>query len=349
MKDQLRPSPHHKPRRVGTNLSYVALLIVSYVVVLLTASYCIGYLAGLSFSTKDISTFVISKTLSNPQPAAEKSSDRQQSRPATQCADPVPTELVRQTVIDEVYNGESPYEDFNPSHISLSIPTKRIKGWESYGAIYKSLIHKVRPNTIIKFNSFFGASATYMANLTSQLGLKTQILCFDDFHGRQGDLFEDIAMPNGGVMNLDQFMQNVISQNASNSILPVPLSTTVALERLCELGIYGDLIEVDAGHDFNSAWSDINTAYKLLRPGGVLFGHNYFASYYNRGVRQAVRAHSATSNPALLKQTIAIPIQAGRDDKKFHNNEFSQRIGHSIHLNPKPNITTAITAVDTGI
>jgi len=296
MKDQQQPSSHHNPTGAGTNLfsrsnrspaSYVV-LIVLYVVVL-TASYCVGYLAGSSFNTKDISTFVISKTLSNPQPAVEKSSDREQSQPVTQCADPVPTELVRQTVINEVYNGKSPYEDFNPPHISLSIPTKGIKGWESYGAIYKSLIHKVRPKTIIKLTTLFGASATYMANLTGQLGLRTQILSFDDFHGQPGDLFEDIAMPNGGAMTLDQFMQNVISENASNSILPAPLSTSVALERLCELGIYGDLIEVDAGHDFNSAWSDINRAYKLLRPGGVLFGHNYFASYHNRGVRQAVR------------------------------------------------------------
>lgn len=49
-----------------------------------------------------------------------------------------------------------------------------------------------------------------------------------------------------------------------------------------------DLIEVDAGHDFHSAWSDINRAHKLLRPGGVLFGHDYFTSYDNRGVRRAV-------------------------------------------------------------
>ncbi|KAG6382907.1 hypothetical protein SASPL_157376 [Salvia splendens] len=53
---------------------------------------------------------------------------------------------------------------------------------------------------------------------------------------------------------------------------------------LCDWGVYGDLVEVDAAHDFHSAWVDINHAYKVLRPGGVLFGHDYAWD----GVRKAV-------------------------------------------------------------
>lgn len=70
--------------------------------------------------------------------------------------------------------------------------------------------------------------------------------------------------------------------------MPMPFSTGSALAALCEWGVYGDLIEVDAGHDFHSAWADINMAYAVLRPGGVLFGHDYFTAADERGVRRAV-------------------------------------------------------------
>lgn len=95
-------------------------------------------------------------------------------------------------------------------------------------------------------------------------------------------------MVNGDVLLLYQFMQNVVQSNATESVLYVPFATGSGLEKLCQWGVFGDLIEVDAGHDFHSAWSDINRAYKLLRPGGVIFGHDYLTSADNKGVRRAV-------------------------------------------------------------
>lgn len=167
---------------------------------------------------------------------------------------------------------------------------KKIKGWGSNGAVFENLVRQVKPRTIIEVGSFLGASATHMAELTRQLGLQTQILCVDDFRGWPGflDRFKDLTMINGDVSLLYQFMQNVVAMNASGSVIPLPFSTGSVLDSLCEWGVYGDLIEVDAGHDFNSAWSDINRAYRILRPGGVLFGHDYFTSADNRGVRRAV-------------------------------------------------------------
>lgn len=133
-----------------------------------------------------------------------------------------------------------------------------------------------------------------MVELTRQLGLETQIICIDDFRGwpdlpkRLPKWVRDIKMVNGDTMLLYQFMQNVISVNATKNIIFLPFSTGSTLEKLCEWGVFADLIEVDAGHDFHSAWSDINRAYKLLRAGGILFGHDYFTVADNRGVRRAV-------------------------------------------------------------
>ncbi|GAB4844645.1 hypothetical protein Ancab_038047, partial [Ancistrocladus abbreviatus] len=211
---------------------------------------------------------------------------------SSRCANPLPSKLVRQTILDRVFDGVSPYENFPPAHVSGLLKQKRIRGWGSNGAVFENLIRKVQPRTIIELGTFLGASATHMGELTRKLGLKAQILCVDDFRGwpsfRENRLFKDIPMVNGDVWLLYQFMQNVVQCNMSESILPIPFSTGSGLEKLCEWGVFGDLIEVDAGHDFHSAWSDINRAYKLLRPGGVMFGHDYFTSADNKGVRRAV-------------------------------------------------------------
>ncbi|CAL9213365.1 unnamed protein product [Arabidopsis halleri] len=212
-------------------------------------------------------------------------------RVTTRCGNLVPPELIRQTVIDRIFNGTSPYTDFPPPHAEKFLRPKRIKGWGSYGAVFENLIRRVKPKTIVEIGSFLGASAIHMANLTRRLGLEdTQILCVDDFRGWPGfrDRFKDMALVNGDVLLMYQFMQNVVSSNFSGSILPVPFSTGSALEKLCEWGVKADLVEIDAGHDFNSAWADINRAVRILRPGGVIFGHDYFTAADNRGVRRAV-------------------------------------------------------------
>ncbi|XP_065864123.1 uncharacterized protein [Euphorbia lathyris] len=211
-------------------------------------------------------------------------------RVKTRCIDPIPSEHIRQTILDRIYNSTSPYHNFPPAHVAKLLRAKRVKGWGSYGAVFEHLIQRVKPKVIIEVGTFLGASALHMAKLTRELGLQTQILCVDDFRGWPGfrDRIKYVDMINGDVLLLYQFMQNVVYWNATESVLPLPFSTGAALEKLCEWGVFGDLIEIDAGHDFNSAWADINRAYRILKPGGVMFGHDYFTAADNRGVRRAV-------------------------------------------------------------
>lgn len=269
---------HHKRILAFTRKNYTK--HTAYILIILF-SYVLGYLSAPSSAPP------ISSTPTPPTTAQEPSDHYQFS---TRCSDPVPSQLVRQTLLDRVFNGTSPYENFPPPHVTPLLRQKRIKGWGSNGAVFENLIRQVQPNTIIEVGTFLGASAIHMAELTRQLGLRTQILCIDDFRGWPGfrDKFRDLKMVNGDVMLLYQYMQNVVYVNSTESVLFVPFSSGSTLQRLCEWGVFGDLIEVDAGHDFHSAWSDINRAYKILRPGGVLFGHDYFTSADNKGVRRAV-------------------------------------------------------------
>ncbi|KAL3381569.1 hypothetical protein AABB24_001601 [Solanum stoloniferum] len=222
------------------------------------------------------------------------------------CGEAVPQQHIRRKILERVFKGTSPWENFPPSHVESLLRKKWIKGWGSNGAVFENLIRKVRPKTIIEVGTFLGASALHMFELTRRLGLyDTQIVCIDDFRGWPGFSdhlrMKDMKMVNGDVLLMYQFMQNVMQANATESVVYTPFSSGSALEKLCEWGVFGELIEVDAAHDFHSAWSDINRAFKLLKPGlegGVIFGHDYFTAADNRGVRRAVnlfaRAHNLT-------------------------------------------------------
>ncbi|RDX75654.1 hypothetical protein CR513_44440, partial [Mucuna pruriens] len=250
---------------------------------LLLLTYTLGY---LSHQPKPSSSSIpLPLPSSPPLPIIRysiNSTDLNPFRVTTRCADPIPPENVRRTLVHRLFNGTSPFEDFPPAHTAGKLRrTTRVKGWGSNGAVFENLIRRVRPRTIVEVGTFLGASALHMAELTRKLGLQTQILCVDDFRGWPGfrDRFNDIAMQNG---------DNAVTFNHTETVLPVPFSSGSTLIFFCEWGVFADLIEIDAGHDFLSAWADINRAFRILRPGGVIFGHDYFLSADNRGVRRAV-------------------------------------------------------------
>ncbi|WOL13073.1 hypothetical protein Cni_G21842 [Canna indica] len=214
----------------------------------------------------------------------------------TQCADPIPQSEVLKTILDRVHDGKSPFDGFpTPETAALLLPPKaRPRGWGSTMPVFRDLIESVRPLTIIELGTFLGASALHMAAVAANLSLPAVILCVDDFRGWPGArvrFARDLPRPrHGDSLLLHQFMAGVAAAGAEaeGRIVPVPFSTASALAALCEWGVYGDLIEVDAGHDFHSAWADINGAWAVLRPGGVLFGHDYYTAADDHGVRRAV-------------------------------------------------------------
>ncbi|GAU30131.1 hypothetical protein TSUD_360230 [Trifolium subterraneum] len=266
--------------------------------ILLLLTYTLGYLSH-SFPTPSLPPPIFSPPLLQPPQISSSflrlsvvnTTELEPFRVKTHCADPIPPENIRQKIINSLFNGNSPFVNFPPPHAAAILGrSKKVKGWGSNGAVFENLIRKVKPKIIVEVGTFLGASAIHMAELTQQLGLKTQILCIDDFRGWAGfrDQFKNIAMLNGDVLLYYQFLQNVVTFNKTGTVLPVPFSSGSALMKLCEWGVWADLVEIDAGHDFLSAWSDINRGLRILRPGGVIFGHDYFTAADNKGVRRAV-------------------------------------------------------------
>ncbi|KAK4847428.1 hypothetical protein QYF36_001754 [Acer negundo] len=49
----------------------------------------------------------------------------------TRCANSLPSQLVRPTIVDRVFNATSPYTNFPPPHVSQLLQTKSVKAWVS--------------------------------------------------------------------------------------------------------------------------------------------------------------------------------------------------------------------------
>ncbi|PNX99268.1 S-adenosyl-L-methionine-dependent methyltransferase domain-containing protein [Trifolium pratense] len=288
---------HNNNKRLSVTI--ITIIKPAAYVILLVLTYTLGYLSH-SFSTIALPPPILSPQLPPTPPHISSSvlrlsvvngTELDPFRVKTLCADPIPPENIRQTIINHIFNGDSPFLNFPPPHAAAILHrSTKVKGWGSNGAVFENLIRKVKPKIIVEVGTFLGASAIHMAELTQRLGLNTQILCIDDFRGWAGfrDQFKNIAMLNGDVLLYYQFLQNVVTFKKTGSVLPVPFSSGSALMKLCEWGVWADLVEIDAGHDFLSAWSDINRGLRILRPGGVIFGHDYFTAADNKGVRRAV-------------------------------------------------------------
>ncbi|KAI4328964.1 hypothetical protein L6164_021274 [Bauhinia variegata] len=109
-------------------------------------------------------------------------------RVTDRCAEPIPSELARQTLLDRLFNGSSPFQDFPPEHAAKLLRPTRVQGWGSYRAVFEKLIRRVNPSTIVEVGTFLGPSALHMAELTLKMGLQTQIICIDDFRASTGSM-----------------------------------------------------------------------------------------------------------------------------------------------------------------
>lgn len=237
-----------------------------------------------------------SQSQSQPPPAVLPSIARDEDfyRFPSKCALPLPESSILSTVF-KLFDNKSPYANFPPEHLRPYLLHNEIHGWGSTNPVFEKVIRLANPRVIIEVGTFLGNSALHMANVTRRLGLEnTIILCMDDFRGWPGfagynqGMFRSVIDINGDVILMQQFMQNVVDAGEEERIIPMPFATGAGLDKLCLTGIYADLIEVDAGHSFHSAWEDINRAWKLLKPGGVMFGHDYFNGSEEYGVRRAV-------------------------------------------------------------
>jgi hypothetical protein len=180
--------------------------------------------------------------------------------------------------------------------------TAELQGWKypEFDLVFNDFI-KTRNNlTIIEVGTWKGLSACTMADITKNLGIKSEIICIDTWlgsHEQWTKLDEptfNLHFVNGYPSLFYIFTKNVKSKGHHDCISPLPVPSLQGAEILRRKGIEADVIYIDASHDYNSVKSDLNYFWDLLKQGGMMFGDDFSVSWI--GVIRAVEQFSLEKN-----------------------------------------------------
>jgi predicted O-methyltransferase YrrM len=178
-----------------------------------------------------------------------------------------------------------------------------LSGWNGNCKIFKTLIEKIKPSTIIEVGTWKGQSAINMANIIQQNNLNCNIYCVDtwlgalEFWGFACDTPDrNLLQKNGYPQIYYQFLSNVVHTNTQDIILPFPCTSLIAARFFKNKKISADLIYIDASHDEFDVYHDIKNYYSLLSENGIIFGDDYITF---PGVALAVNKFTEEMNLSL--------------------------------------------------
>lgn len=166
--------------------------------------------------------------------------------------------------------------------------------WGSEDSNFAELIAKVQPKLIIEVGSWLGGSAIHMADLMSYFSWPYNIVCVDTWLGALEMWTDQTDETRYGALGLEfgyptlyyTFLSNVIAAGHEDVIIPFPQTSLIAARWFTQKNIQADMIYLDGSHDYSDVVSDLMAYWSLVRPGGVLFGDDYYTWH---DVGQAVR------------------------------------------------------------
>jgi cephalosporin hydroxylase len=182
------------------------------------------------------------------------------------------------------------------SKYNLRTPIKQgdshIQGWQSNSDVFKHVITKYKPDTIIEVGSWLGASALHMASLIKDRDFS--ILCVDTFLGSNAALWDDYPkdLLNNFSSIYDQYCINITSHYLNDQVAPLPMTSSSAAELLKNNHVIVDMVYIDAGHRYRDVLADLEDWYPLANK--VVVGDDYSPVW--AGVQDAVKDFSAAHN-----------------------------------------------------
>lgn len=174
----------------------------------------------------------------------------------------------------------------------LDLLPQDLQGWHGDDRIFRDLIDKYDPITIIEVGTWKGQSAINMALHCKKTNRDTSIYCVDTWLGSAPFLTfnkdkggRGLHHKNGYPNVYYQFLSNVVHQGVQDYIIPLPNTTFVGSEVFKYYGIKGDMIYIDASHEESQVYNDMYYYWELVNKGGILFGDDFV----QEGVANAVK------------------------------------------------------------
>jgi hypothetical protein len=138
-----------------------------------------------------------------------------------------------------------------------------------------------------------------MAQLARRFNPQAEVLCVDTWLGSHRVLWStpeyrrQLDLKNGYPQQYYQFLANVVLSNMRDVIFPMPMTSYAATDILLASTLRFELIYIDAHHDEDEVYGDVKRCWKLLRPGGTMFGDDYLVT-----------------EPGVVKRSTASPPRA---------------------------------------
>lgn len=147
-----------------------------------------------------------------------------------------------------------------------------------------------RKKVIVEVGSFVGTSSAIFAEQLQQQGI---LYCVDTWKGTPSDVSKQWVDAIGGQKPLfEQFKQNMAAYIKQNTVVPVMGTSLETAQRLREQGLQADLVFIDADH--TRVAEDIAAWMPLVRPGGIICGHDYNPEVFDAVVRDVQAAFGDT-------------------------------------------------------
>lgn len=189
-----------------------------------------------------------------PKPPAQQPSPEQ----------PLDTSPPNQEILPEPYR-------------SVELLPCKLEGWYRNARPIEKLFRHHRIRVAIEVGCWLGLSTTHIAKLLPQYG---KLYAIDHWEGSA----ELQSHPSLSTL-YEQFLSNVIWTRLTDKIIPMRMNSVDGPPAIGELEIVPDLIYIDASHDFDSVWTDLNIWFPLVKGHGILCGDDWWISGVNAAVR----------------------------------------------------------------
>lgn len=165
-------------------------------------------------------------------------------------------------------------------YMGIKAPLVDLESWGSQLPIFEKLIEDLHPEIIIEVGSYKGASAIHMAQLAEkyrQEKPRSIVICVDFWQDWLPPVRKQLLPENPWFKEVPQYQQflfNIWCHSCDDQVIPFRASSKDAAIALKEMGCVADLIYIDAGHEYDTVISDLKLYWEILRPGGIMFGHD---------------------------------------------------------------------------
>ncbi len=205
----------------------------------------------------------------------------------------------------ELWSGENPFDYADLGQVDLGGACTNVTP-----DLIAAILEEVRPSFWLELGTMLGGSATVTAECIKHTELNTSICCVDPFTGDVNTwLWEKAARDRGEWRYLkltagrptiyERFLANVRHAEHDDVLVPLPATSLVAMrlirvlveeERLSRVP---EVIYLDAAHEPGETLLELQNAWQLLSPGGVLFGDDWSWPSVRGDVRTLARTVEA--------------------------------------------------------